>query len=326
MMFLAALLALLAQSPEPPRPDCEAANSVETTIAEIHRQPARYLDQCVRVSGLFAGIRMYDSRDGIYLTGRLGSDGNSIPANLHHRIGIDNQEMRNLRLRAPTRATVTGRVDSCERRYQRVLDAGGIPFLAGYCHYEGGPTIVVSHYRLNGGRYERLAGEAARLRFGNIARLPADWRHRAMLESLAADFLAALQRRARARMAELHDFRADTGNEHDQVVLAMLLAQPDSPFAQLRETASPQMAIFVTNPGGSPVADENVSGILCFCRAADCTDRWPIALIDVDNAPDRPYACTRVVPRDWTRGGAGLDTPVSQRGFLAEPAATAFRH
>src|SRR5687767_8551652 len=128
MTFLAALLALIAQAPETSRPQCTAANSIQTTIVEIQREPDRYLDRCVTVGGLFSSIRLYDSREAIYLTQRFGPDGNHIPANLHHRIGVDKQEMRNLRLRTPRRATITGRVDSCERRSRRIRDAGGIPF------------------------------------------------------------------------------------------------------------------------------------------------------------------------------------------------------
>ena len=328
MMVMTALLALIAQAPQLPRPQCTAENAVVTTIADIQREPDRYLDRCVNVTGLFSGIRLYSSREGIYLVNRFGPDGNSTVANLRHRIGADNQEMRNLRLQQPVPATVIGWVDSCERRSRRVVDAGGIPFLTGYCHYHDGPTIIVQHYRLGRGGFERLTGEASRQRFGNIAPIPDDWPHRRALEAMAADFLGALRSGDRARMAALHDIRPNTTHAHDSRMLALLLDDPNSPFAELRRRDTPQTLILTTTRDGRPFAgDDNdgVSGILCFCRAEDCSGRWPIAQFDADNAPARPYACTIVEPRDWSARGAGLNTPIGSTGFLAEPARTVFR-
>jgi hypothetical protein len=323
--FLAAFLAAASPASAPPQP-CTRRTAVHATVVEIGRNPARYLDRCVTVSGAFAGIRMYSGRDGLYLTQRFGADGNHIGANLAHRIGIDNQDMRDLRMRYPQSTIVTGRVDSCERRYQRIRAAGGIPFLGGYCHYESGPTIVVDAYEISGQRFERMTGEAARGRFGNLVAMPADWPTRAAVEAIAAEFLAALRGRDRAALTALHDIR-DSANEHDRAMLYDLLDSQYSVFAQARAAAPAQTAIFVSaaadgTPFGRDSADP--AAIVCFCRTSDCADRWPLTFNDANNAPGRPYACTKVEPRDWRPRRAGLSTPIAG-GWLAEPAQTAFR-
>lgn len=329
--MIAALAALILGALQPaqgPAPPCTRASAVQASVTDIGRNPGRYLDQCVRVTGLFSGVRMYSGRDGIYLTSRFGADGNYLPANLVHRIGIDNQQMRSLRLRGLVRAEVIGRVDSCGRRSQRIIDAGGIPFLGGYCHYERGPSVVVNEYRLLRGRAERLIGERARHDFGNIVQAPLGWRHRAGLEAVAGNFLAALRARDRQRMAQLHEIPAGTDNEYHRRMLRMLAEDEASPFADVRRQASPQMAIFLTSRQGVPLeqqASARAAGIICFCRGPDCSDRWPISGVDVDNAPERPYACTRVEPRGTGARGAILSTSSAEQAFLAEPARTAIR-
>jgi hypothetical protein len=63
---------------------------------------------------------------------------------------------------------------------------------------------------------------------------------------------------------------------------------------------------------------------ICFCRTADCSDRWPIAFNDADNDPWRPYACIQAKPRDDGPGRIVLNTPIGV-GWLREPGATAYR-
>ena len=330
-MFIAGLLALIAQPAETPTPQCSAANSVQTTIAEIQRDANRFMNRCVQVSGLISGRTIYSGRDGIYLVSRSRSANNQARANFEHRLGIDSQQL-GLPLGQPSWATVTGWVDSCEQRAarrQRAREARRDPLigtLGGYCHWEAGLVLVPSDHVVREVRVERLTGESARQRFGNLVRMPTDWPQRMAVDGFAADFLAALRARDRERMAELHDIRPTTGRQDDRAMLDMLLSEPESPFAGIRDAEAPQMAIFVQREHDGSLRDRDApSALICFCRSADCTDRWPIAHLDADNSPDRPYACTRVEPRDWMRRGAGLSTGLSRRGFLAEPTETAFR-
>ena len=46
------------------------------------------------------------------------------------------------------------------------------------------------------------------------------------------------------------------------------------------------------DPDSDP-EDESYSATLCFCVDGDCSERWPIAQIDADNRPNRPYVCTQ---------------------------------
>lgn len=315
MIFGTIALAVAAAQPAQAPPPCTARHAIGTDVVAIASAPERFLGRCVTVTGALADITMFSGREGLYLASRFGPGRNAAAANLRHRIGIDNQEIRNLRMSRPMPATVTGRVDTCERR----RDGAPFAMLTGYCHYAGGPTIVVDAYEIGDRGYERLTGEDARRRYGNIAFMPADWPHRARLERLAAQFLAALRAGDRAVLAALHDIRPESTNE-SRAQLSTLLDDPASLFVQLRGGAPSQSAIFVVSRDGAAIPADRLSGILCFCRAGDCTERWPIAFHDADGDPDRPYACTHVQP--WE--SAGFWTP-ARGGGLAEPLRTAFR-
>jgi hypothetical protein len=331
MMFIAALLALIAQASETPSPQCTAANSVQTTIAEIQSHANRFINRCVQVSGLIAGRTIYSGRDGIYLVSRSRAANNQARASFEHRLGIDSQQL-GLPPGQPSWATVTGWVDSCEQRAARRQRAREtrldslIGTLGGYCHWEAGLVLVPRDHAVREVRVERLTGESARQRFGNLVRMPTDWPQRTAVEEFAADFVASLHTRDRSRMAELHDIRPTTRHQGDRAMLDMLLSEAESPFAGIRAGDAPQTAIFVRREHDGSLRDRDApSAVICFCRSADCTNRWPISDVDAGNSPERPYACTRVEPRDWMRRGAGLSTAPSRRGFLAEPMETAFR-
>jgi len=316
-----ALLFAAQAAPAEPVP-CTEADSISATVVEIAGDPGRFLDRCVTVSGAVAGIEMYSGQEGMYLAYRFGADGNHTPEGQKHRIGIDRQDIRDLRMAYPQRTTVTGRVDSCERRYERIRAAGGIPFLGGYCHYFGGPTIVVDAYSITEKRYERMTGEDARRRFGNLAFMPEDWPARPAILSITAELLAALRAGDRAKVAELHDFR-NPHDEHERAILYRLLEDSDSAFAQVR-SGPVQTAYFVASAeGGSVLGGERsgAGGIACFCRIGDCSDRWPITLNDTVDSPGRPFACTRIETYEHaTRPHFYTER---QGGWTTEPSVTA---
>lgn len=334
--MILSLLALLAAAPTAPaawpNQPCTAGNAERATIVEIASRPDRYFGRCVTVSGALSGVALYDGREGLYRAFQYGADGNPTAADRTHRIGIDSQQLRELRVRKPLASTVTGRVDNCAARQARAEQAEasrGAPAiisLGGYCHFNDGPTLVVSAFQITEQGYERLTGEAARRTFGNLVPMPAAWPQRAVIESLVADFLAAVRTGDRASLAALHDIRPATTNESDREILSWLSDNQYSPFVQFRHAAPSQTAIFVSASDGVPLAsDGRIAARACFCRAGDCTGRWPISTNDADSDEARPYVCTAIEARDWAPRHAGFRTQVRTNGWLAEPAASAFR-
>jgi len=325
------LLASFQPAASPPA--CTPDRAERTSVAAIARNPDRFVGRCVTVSGPVGGTMIYTDNEGIYLAHR-GRGGHSAgpPASLH-RVGLysPNAEIRARYSRPPpVRLTVTGTVDTCARMRQRV-EAENRPgqvltMLGGYCHWQGGPVIHAVSWRENASRrYERLMGESARARLGSLAQIPADWPHRPDLEAFARDFLHALRAGDRAALAQLHDI-SPAGRERDATLHALLDA-PGSVWAEVRQGPTPQQVIFteaMTQSSALGAADELPDGLVCYCRVRDCSQTWPIAWADADNAPERPYACTFVQPADWLPRRAWLDTP-QRPAWHPEPRRTAFR-
>jgi hypothetical protein len=91
----------------------------------------------------------------------------------------------------------------------------------------------------------------------------------------------------------------------------------------------PQMMILVRKPASRPRPDalgyqsdqEDYGSLICVCRERDCDGRWPIAGLDADNLPSRPYACFAVGPYlDAGRFVVGLMATIAWAG-LVEPRA-----
>ena len=319
MILLAAALALTEPPEEVP---CTARTATRTTVTDIGEKLDRYLGGCVTVSGPASSIALFSSVEGLYRSQRLSADGNPDPGEVRrHRLGLYSEEgaIRRMRRANLPWLTVTGTVDSCERKQEHATSRAGkdsIVMMAGYCHYYGGAVIDVVTFGVNLSRTpRRLTGEDARRRLGNLVPAPSDWPHLAALRRTGEDFRAAVRNSDKAALARMHDM------SESEALLDMLVGRADSPFAELRQDPSLPMAVFVRRHElerfKARRPPEEPFGTICFGRRRDVA--WPIADNDADNDPARPYACTSVVWRDWAKRKIGLDTRLSRGGWLAEP-------
>jgi hypothetical protein len=327
-MILAPLLLALAaaQSSVAPPATCTREQAVRTTVTEIVRRADHFMDRCVTVAGPSSATAMFRDVDAIYLGYYPSVFGPA--AGARGRIGLYSQEnllrAAHLSDREPMRLVVTGVVDSCQRMYQRVLSAQQAtsaiplppPMMGGYCHWFGGPVVRVTSWEIDrSGHFERLTGEDARRRVGDLVLATSRTPGYSVLQGFAREFADAVRRGDRAALARLHDFSGDR-NPDDRQTLDYILNDAVSSFVELRRGTGGDSAIFVRR-NASITRDEGVSGVLCFCRSASCRDRWPISIFDAGNDPERPFACTIVEPRNWEPRGAGLNT--GRRSWLPEP-------
>jgi len=249
---------------------------------------------------------LYADRESIY---RIGYNRKGPGAADGLSVGWDDRGLANIDAwrRSAIPAEVVGIVDSCERRMQRVIDAGGIPFLGGYCHYHGGPVIVPSTANLHGQPLERMRGEALRERLGDLIPMPDDWRDRPEVEKIAGALAAAAGAGNAAEVAGL------LGAEPaDPRVGALLLQGPGhSP------TSRPALFISRYAPDQGLRSPHGYDALGCICRGEDCADLWPLARIDADAAPERPYACFKIERGDWR--GARAEVTAGTRSWLREP-------
>lgn len=326
MIFLTAALALVTPHANKP---CTVETAVRTTVTAIGENLDRYLDRCVTVSGPASSIALFSSVEGVYRAQRRAIDGRGDPKEgRQHRLGLysDDDVLRKSNLSNLTWLTVTGRVDSCERKRERALAEAGediVVMMLGYCHSLGGAVIDAVGFSVDPGRTpQRLVGEPARSRVGDLVQAPDDWLQLSALRRLAADFRAALRKGDRRALAEMHDIGADP-DARERALLEFLIDRPDSPFAQVRRNRAVPMAIFIRRSeierARARLPVEAPFGTICLGRRGDRRRAWPISADDADNDPERPYACTDVGWPDDGRGTLRLYTRLDRAGGLAEP-------
>lgn len=326
------LLAALALATPSDGAACTAETAAPTTVADIGERLDQYLGRCVTVSGPASSLALFSSVEGIYRSQRLTADGNPDPAEARrNRLGLfsRNNAIRGLKLGNVPWMTVTGVVDSCERKRDRAVAAaaaaGEIAVFvgAGYCHYYSGAVVNAVAYSIDHSKAAlRLTGEAARSELGDLVPAPDDWPHLAALRRVSDEFRIALARGDKAALAGMHDETAKPDGQHSTLVES-LVAGIGSPFAEVRRDPSLPTAVFIRRGdlerarAGRP--PEEPFGTICFARRHASSTAWPISANDADNDPARPYACTSVVWRDWAKRKIGLDTRLSRGGWLAEP-------
>lgn len=310
---------------------CTPDNSIRTTVTAIGEDLDRYLGRCVTVSGPASSNAIFSGVEGLYRSQRLRADGTADPRELRrHRLGLysENDAIRSRRSSLPW-LTVTGMVDSCERRKARALARavaeGGkdsVVIMSGDCIGEA--VIDAAAFSVDRSRKpRRLTGERARLAVGDLVLAPNDWPHLAALRAVGEEFRAALRSGDRPALARLNDIGVKPGG-HDQSLLDSLTQSSRSAFAEPRRDPSLPMAVFIRRhklegaSAGMPPGEP--SGTICFGRRGGRPVAWPISALDADNDPSRPYACTDIVWRDWAKRKIGLDTRLSRGGWLAEPA------
>lgn len=295
-------------------PDTARRSSFEDALASP--EPDR---RCMTVEGLWVGNQLYDGVDGYYRTARAGMSGSApVPS----RLGVYGWRGRIEPPDIPTPARLTGRVGDCEDLGR----AANVIMVFGYCHYVPGGYIALGGAEITGPTPERLLGAETRAGIGQLLEPPPDWAHRIYVEGQVRAWLASLRRgdiTAYANAMGLSSYAADPDEPHSET--HALFRQPRSVFDRLRNdpVGPPRIWLFAPrerDPDDPPVDSTDVDALACF-RLGDWTDdRWPVAGVDADNAPERPYACV-AVGRETYDGETEehIDVPHSTSS-LAEPA------
>lgn len=295
--FILSSAPVAAAEAKKPEPAC-AADSPKMTIGEVIALGDAAIGRCVTVEGWALGFYLQADNEARYRQQRVYNDYSTTGAVL----GLYGRN----RGADPGIIRATGRIDSCKAVYDRIIAAGEIPFLGGFCHYYHG-------YVINAGQVDeigkpdivRIPAGAARAELGNLSPMAAG-AARDALQAAFAPLLAALQTRDEAALKQL--LRVESGVPLPDDKLAQRVAALTGPGAATeilpRDTAAsveifgwrePGWADAGTRAGNAADAAKLVSGIACAAPPATAERRlWPIADADAGFAPGRPYICARV--------------------------------
>lgn len=307
-------------SPDDAPETCTSRNSKRATVAQIAADPDAFDGECVAVDATMQHTSLFESVDGVYVQ----PEDSTNPSSSGLRIGLDNIKGRySNRYRG---VSILGRVQDCETVRNCVNASAGeneIVMISGYCHYFDGAYLWI--HALKSRRspaFTRRMGANGRDDYGDLTVAPTDWLNRARIDTLASEFLNALQSGDGEKLADIHFRNVGLKWEDDEAaMLKLLLKDRRSPFSDIRTASTPPQRIILVERWSleEEQSSDEYAATVCFCREKDCTGRWPIASFDADNLPARPYACTHIEPYvDGQRVVPHFTTEIGTAG-LAEP-------
>lgn len=307
--FLAAAPAA-AQEGKETRAPCSATSSPAMTIGEISALGDAAIGRCVTVEGWALGFFLQAGNEARYRRQRIYNDYGSTGAVL----GLYGRD----RALEPAIIRATGRIDSCKAVYDRIVAAGEIPFLGGFCHYYNGLVIdATSVAEIGKPDIVRIPAAAAGSGLGNLSPM-AESEARATLRATFAPLLDALVKRDREALRRLLRIAGGVPLSDDRLEKRIAaLTAADSPVSALPTDGSAAIEVFgwreplwadeKTRAGNAAAIANTTSGIVCAAPKRTAEQRlWPIDDADIGFARGRPYVCARIFIGALTKGGEGI--------------------
>ena len=246
--------------------------------------------------------------------------------------------------RKPAMVEIVGKLGSCSERAaaaraEEKQEPGMIIMLTGFCHMtlenfvDPVSLVVTSHAPITRLTEKEVPPDRRRL-----IDPPADLPDRAAKIAFARTGMAALASGDEAAFLRLHnpDIAAEMASLNGKAPSAWLKESIGKAHAAFRDQAGQHGPFTAVDPAGGSqerafVDRENldfaktnpqmsVSVTVCWCKTADCKDKWPVVPADAaDNLPDRPYVCVTAYDYNTNKGPVRtIDTSSKVKG-LAEP-------
>lgn len=277
-------------------PPCSAANSQRLTIDALWSGERRLRGRCAAIEGYRIGDVIFSEQRAFY---RYMAGGSPLPRDV---VGIAWTGKDGRAAAGVRRGTYYGRVESCretQRRYARTQrklakprDDGEIILvhLYGFCASSSGPALrldTVDEARVPD--FARLTGAALRGELGELRAIDASFPHPAILPWLTGLATSACEEDFEATTPPPGGPAESVGAGYDGPRLG---SAQKARLARWCASSRREQALFSVNAWKADGTKLDL--LVCVCTAADCADRWPVALIDTGWGQARPYFCQRV--------------------------------
>ncbi|WP_293700922.1 MULTISPECIES: hypothetical protein [unclassified Sphingopyxis] len=305
---------------------CSATDGPTMTIGEITVLGDMAIGRCVTVDGWALGYFLQADNEARYRQQRIYNDYTSTGVVL----GLYGRD----RGAPPAIIRATGRIDSCKAVYDRIIAAGDIPFLGGFCHYHYGLVINASSVtEIGKPDIVRIPANAAAPGIGNLSRM-VDGKARDTLLATFAPLLDALVKRDGAALRQLLRIESGAPMTEDRLAERVAaLTAADSPVTALPSDGSAVVEVFgwreplwadeKTRMGNAAAMANTTSGIVCAAPPRTAEERlWPIDDADAGFARGRPYVCARIFIGALKEGGERVTqyAVYPERRSIREPA------
>lgn len=258
---------------------CTVDSATSVTFRGVS-SPVTQEKDCVRIDGLWDGLRVYENLDAWYaLSGVPGMPEDEPPPG---RLGVYGVRDRIPMPARPTFATLAGKAGRCSREV----------WMGGYCHHFGGAYIALGQARLHEPSPERLTGAAQRARVGHLKDLPQDSPVHAAGMNDAQAWLLMLQNGDEAAYAAAWGLEEDlTFPDQEDTDLYKLFRRPESPFRILATQNDTEIRLFGYAKDADAGSADDFGVFACFMIGRWTEDRWPVSELDAAPSLERPYVC-----------------------------------
>lgn len=293
------------QAAKPPREDCTSANSEPLDVAQFAADPRKYGGHCVQVRGIIVARGFVRDQRELYETFSGASAGSPIIGVYGKEYATDGQS--NL-WGARVWADIFAYTYSCEefsahswesaRRANEEAEARGerathFPFIAGLCHYRGGPVLWVSSWTVVPGLSTQLQSESDVERYRNLVEADERWSHFKDTRTVFVTWLDLVRSSDPTPLVEYYLKRyysnlpngrdsAKTRAEATRGAFSFLVGRAMPPIKVLLYTAS-----YRRN-------ETDFTAYGCICKETDCAGRWPTHTLDAAGDRASPFMCTEI--------------------------------
>jgi hypothetical protein len=273
------------------------------------------MGQCLRISGMVEFRSLYDGLRGYYAEATRPGDLQKIIGlyakdEMYDALFTERDQVAHRRL-----VEIVGRASSCERLAEESAREAKVETEAarargeigddveivrvsfgGYCHYRGGPVLMVSQFKMLGHAAELLIDEAARRDFTNLETVGVRWTYFDQVKALSETWFDAVRLRDTTTFAKLKPGFSGSDLNRRESSMYKLFVAGDSPVRFLFGLpATPPIHYFrfVPAPGEGDYYQLYLA-FGCVCRIGDCTGHWPFSALNASLNQDLPYACIRI--------------------------------
>lgn len=296
---------------DPSASECSPANAERWDVNALAQDSPLLIGRCVTISGFALGWHVYASPEDMYRHDQAEADrilearqGWFIREGSPYQVGIERHELEAAELGPwAYEVTVTGQVTDCDSRSEagwrssfanEVSRSDNLTIVlvnpGGYCHYNSGAVILPIAIEYGDRRtFPRKMGTAARERFGSIRPIPDESSFAEELRTLGIAAHSAIRSGDREALAalsgEAESYWIEGFFEVERAYLDRVHEQESAPQLALFELGLPQhFPDFASN-------NQRSEGYICYCKEADCSERWPISIKDTLVDSRRPYVC-----------------------------------
>jgi hypothetical protein len=260
---------------------CNFANAQLVDVRAFVKDPAAYDSKCVKLNGYVGSRALFASMKDYYAL--YGSSWHDDEGGVRVGLYADEQVRRALGRAYKHQASVIGKASTCRDLY------ADFTMVMGYCHYVGGPILLVSDFAPVSPTPTRALRSELPAAQIDIDELVPSRPLYGKIQSMAMQWLDAIRRSDGQALVGLNRYATMEEVLNPDSILHKLLMSERQSYGLITNASAavPPFKAFVFREDEA----SGTSAYGCFCKTGNCEGQWPAQTHDASANPAWPYAC-----------------------------------